>query len=96
MDREKIIEKNMQMVFDRAILKVIDRCDKEGNTNQPWNDFTTEHLNKRLDAEWDEWKKERKLIELIDVINHAAFLYLSLLDDLPLTYEDYCRVFSNR
>ena len=86
----------MQMVFNRAILKVIDRCGKEGNTNQPWSDFTTEHLNKRLDDEWDEWKKNPKMGELIDIINHAAFLYLSLLDDMPLTYEDYCRVFSNR
>jgi len=95
MDKEDKIQKNMQLVFDKVILKVIDRCDKEGNTDEPWKDFNAQWLNKRLDDEWDEWQKSKSMGELIDIIAHANFLYLSLLDNLPLTYEDYCRVFQS-
>jgi len=46
--KEERIRRSMQMIFDRAIVKVVDRCDKEGNTEQPWDDFTIKHLENRM------------------------------------------------
>ena len=78
----KQIEHDLDMVFENVKLKVINRRNKKGNTALPWVDFTTEHLSKRLDEEWEEWKESNDPTELIDIIAMAAFLNLSVFYDL--------------
>ena len=80
------LKKEMQEVFDQAIVKAQLACSKTGNTDKPWEDFSIEWLQKRLDDEITEYystKRTGKIdwIELIDVINVACFLYLAHKDD---------------
>ena len=71
------MEKEMKLVFDKALLKALVRCEKEGNTDNPWNDFPIPHLEKRLEQEYAEYKIASNERELIDVINMACFLYIA-------------------
>lgn len=76
------LEKEMNVVFERAIVKAQLACSKEGNTDKPWEDFDIEWLQKRLDDEIKEYYSKKRIgkidwIELIDVINIACFLYIA-------------------
>lgn len=67
---------DMQIVFDNAINKAIQRRDKPGNVIKPYEHFSQEHLFTRLCDEIQEYMETRKARELIDIINQSAFLYL--------------------
>lgn len=67
----------MDSVFRRAKDKAASQVLHVGNTPTPWRDFTPEHLEKRLNDEIKEWRESGDIAELLDVINLAAFLYLS-------------------
>lgn len=67
----------LDSVFGEAIEKAVRRIDKDGNTATPWRDFSSEHLEKRLIDEFREWRESKSDEELLDIINLAAFLYLS-------------------
>jgi hypothetical protein len=80
------LQKNMQEVFNISIVKAQLACDKKGNTDTPWKDFSIDWLQKRLEDELNEYystKKTGKIDwqELPDVINIACFLYLAHRDD---------------
>ena len=94
--KEERIRRSMQMIFDRAIVKVVDRCDKEGNTEQPWDDFTIKHLENRMREEFEEYWDNPVIDELVDIINLATFVALARLNKASdtLSYEDYCKVFA--
>ncbi len=74
-------ECSMNIVFDLAKTKALIRNRKSGNTATPWLDFTTEHLSMRLGEEFEEWKDSNNSQELLDIINLAAFLWLSRFND---------------
>jgi len=76
-DKEEILKKNMQNVFNFCIEKAVDRIDKEGNTAKPYIDFTVEHLEKRMLEEINEYHIGDNENELIDIINMACFVYLA-------------------
>jgi len=67
----------LDSVFNEAIEKAIRRIDKPGNTAAPWRDLSPERLEKRLIQEFREWHGSKSDEELLDIINLAAFLYLS-------------------
>lgn len=67
----------LDSVFNEAIDKAVRRIDKPGNTAAPWRDFSSEHLEGRLIKEFREWRESKSDKELLDIINLAAFLYLS-------------------
>lgn len=71
------MERNMDIVFEHAKVKALIRNSKPGNTSAPWLDFTIEHLSMRLDEEFLEWKESNNSQELLDIINLAAFVWLS-------------------
>lgn len=80
------IEKRMKEVFDKAIVKAQLACDKKGNTDEPWNDFSIDWLQKRLYDEIEEYENTERTgcndwRELIDIINLACFLYLAHYED---------------
>ena len=75
-----IIKNNMQLPFDYAIWKCVSACKKEGNTVTPWNDFSIEHLEKRLQDEIKEYFESHKSDELLDIINLASFIWLANLN----------------
>jgi len=80
------LKKEMQDVFDECIVTAQLACDKTGNTDTPWKDFSIEWLQKRLDDEIKEYYSKKRTgkidwIELKDVINIACFLYLAHKDD---------------
>jgi len=77
MDDFENMEKTMKIVFDKAVLKSLVRCKKEGNTDKPWDDFTIAHLEKRLEQEYAEYQIAGNERELIDVINMACFLFIA-------------------
>src|SRR3989304_1791131 len=74
-------EKQIKQVFDMAVTVFTVSASKEGNTEQPWEDFSLEHLEKRLEEEFVEWSQSRKpegvhyLKELLDVMVMAAIVY---------------------
>ena len=76
----------MKGVFDQAIVKAQLRCDWEGNTDKPWEDFGIEWLQKRLYDEIKEYESTKRTghndwRELIDVINLACFLYIAHFEE---------------
>lgn len=76
-------EEELQMVFDFAKTKFLSRNNKPGNTLRPWNDFSIEHLEKRLNDEVDEYYDGGgKMKELLDIINMAGILYLANMNRL--------------
>lgn len=77
MKDKELAKKDIMSVFTEAMAKYELRCNKEGNTVAPWDDFSEEHLIKRLDEEYTEWKQSGDTRELIDVINLAAFVRLA-------------------
>lgn len=70
----------LSWVFNKAKVKAITRMDKFGNTATPWKDFTPGWLKNRLAQEFREWEETRDVEELLDIINLAAFVYLSAYD----------------
>jgi len=70
-------KREIEEIFQYCIAKWSLRINKKGNTLKPWNDFSSEHLEKRLFEEIEEYKESRKIRELIDVINLSVFLYLA-------------------
>ena len=79
LEKEEKLFLGMNQVFTECINKACDRLKKHGNTAEPWNDFSSDWLEKRLQDEWDEWKKSKDSRELVDIINLACFLRLSKL-----------------
>ena len=77
-DEEKLI-KGMELVFEECKIKAIQKLNKKGNSPEPWNDFTPEHLALGLDDEIDEWHKSRNSKELVDIINYAVFVRLAVI-----------------
>jgi hypothetical protein len=80
------LEKKMLEVFNQAIVKAQLSCDKTGNTDKPWESFTIEWLQKRLDDELKEYYSNKRTgridwMELIDVINISCFLFIAHRDD---------------
>ena len=71
------MQREMQRVFDAAIVKAKIRSSKKGNTCEPWKDFTVGRLCNRMEEEIEEWNESNDRSELLDIINFAAFLYLS-------------------
>jgi len=80
-DEVERMEQSMDLVFRLSKSKAFYRIRKPGNTTTPWVDFTTEHLIKRLDEEFGEWKESGNGQELLDIINLAVFVWLSKLYD---------------
>jgi predicted house-cleaning noncanonical NTP pyrophosphatase (MazG superfamily) len=74
----------MNIVFELAKTKALICNRKPGNTNTPWTDFSTNHLSKRLDEEFEEGKESDNVQELLDIINLAAFLWLSRFEDIDI------------
>lgn len=74
MSKELRFAQSMDMAFDLALSKALNRGTKPGNTWEPWKTFSTGWLNKRLDDEIKEYKEKPGPQELMDIINIAAFL----------------------
>lgn len=76
------LERNMRAVFEDCIVIAELACDKPGNTDRPWETFSIEWLQKRLEDELKEYYSMKRTgrvdwVELKDVINIACFLYLA-------------------
>ncbi len=72
-----MVMEELDEVFKLAKMKAAIRTNVEGNTATPWIDFPLKHLKKRLNDEFHEWLESREPEELFDIINLAAFVYLS-------------------
>ena len=70
-------EEEIQMIFDFAKVKFFSKNSKPGNTERPWDDFSIDHLDERMNDEIDEYHDSGKMKELLDIINMAAILYLA-------------------
>ena len=81
LEQEETLCLGMNEVFTECINKACKRLSKKGNTAEPWKDFTSEHLQKRLVDEWIEWRGSGDSRELVDIINLACFLRLSIILD---------------
>ena len=73
---ERAIEE-LDIAFKKAKSKFAARARVLGNTYTPWRDFPQEHLENRMLDEFVEWLKTKDPDELLDIINMAAFRYLS-------------------
>lgn len=71
----------MDDVFAAAKEKAKLQLKKPGYTDEPWNDFGSEFLIKRLEQEFYEFEDAENLQsqneELLDIINMAIFVYLA-------------------
>ena len=76
MDESDSMKQKMMLVFELSITKALLRCGKPGNTITPWDDFSKEHLKKRLADEYNEYLKSENSHELCDIINVCAFLQI--------------------
>lgn len=73
-----MVMEELGKVFKLAQMKAVIRTSVVGNTATPWIDFPLKHLEKRLNDEFHEWLKSKESEELFDIINLAAFVYLSI------------------
>ena len=71
----------MDIILNEAKKKMRIRSSKPGNTSEPWEDFSTEWLEKRLDDEIHEWQHSKDSDELLDIINMAVFVGMSRCHD---------------
>jgi hypothetical protein len=76
MNEKETLISTMRMAYENAIAKAIHRGIKPGNSWEPWNSFTEEHLQKRLAEEYEEYLKAKNGQELLDIMNIACFLYI--------------------
>lgn len=97
-EKEHLLLTGMDQVFNECKQKACKRMNKPGNTATPWEDFSSEWLEKRLNDEIKEWRESHKATELIDIINIAVFLRLSFIHSKlnKFTMDDYNRLFEKR
>lgn len=71
----------MDDVFDAAKEKAKSKLKKPGYTDEPWKDFGSDFLIKRLEQEFYEFEDaetiESQNEELLDIINMSIFVYLA-------------------
>lgn len=83
--KKKMFDKNMRIVFDRALKKAKSRASKPYNAVEPYDHFSYEHLKKRLKEEYLEYIESESQHELLDIINIAAFLYVNRMKEIDET-----------
>ena len=88
MDDNEKLERGLQEVFDSAIVKAQFRMDKPGNVAEPWKEYPVKHLEGRMYQEIHEYMQSRRMNELLDIINTAAFLHKAMWDEQVKKHAD--------